>query len=847
MATPGDTENKNQRKVLTIKGKDSGRSTLTVQSKPSQKVSTYNGSTVVVINKKKLEEDKLGTLTTAEKNSRLKALRNSLTEDEKPAEKEFVFEKRQIKEIVVPKKTEELVQEEKVELVKAPAQQQTQPERKPFVKKSPQVNFDSDTKKKFRDLNVRAIEVKSGTDEKPAEQESTKVVTAAASVKQIEANRKKVTHTNTKSKNFFEEESSNNTASNKNKIRGNAKLSASHIAKIESGDTESLFRTHVKKKKKHVVQQTTQEKVLRDVVISDAITVADLANKMSEKGSTVVKILMKMGMMATINQVIDADTAELVATELGHRVQRITEDNVIRSLIGDEIVNDETIVRRAPVVTVMGHVDHGKTSLLDALRKTDVAAKEHGGITQHIGAYEVHLPDGQSITFLDTPGHEAFSAMRMRGAKVTDIIILVVAADDGIKAQTIEAISHAKAAKVPIIVAVNKMDKPTANFDLVKQSLLQHDIIPDDFGGDVMVICISAMTGLGLDNLIEAILLQAELLDLKANNKGRGKGYIIEARLDKIKGFTASLLIQSGELKVGDIIVAGHVFGRVRTMCDDKGQQIKLAGPSMPVEITGLDSVPVAGDEFFVMQNEKSARELVEMLQTKANEFKLLSKTGKPKTLQELFTHSRDDVKEIAIIVKADVHGSAEAILHSLNKIEHPEVKVKVLHYGAGGINESDVMLAAASKALIVGFNVRPNANAKEMAMKMGVDMKFYSVIYHLIDDVKAIISDVLSPVERESILGMVEIRKVFDTSKFGKIAGCYVKEGIVRRNCSVRLIRDNQVIHTGTLQSLKRQKDDTKEVKEGFECGITIDGFDDIRVGDMIESFEIVSEKKTL
>ncbi len=847
MTTPGDTENKNQRKVLTIKGKDFGRSTLTVQAKTPQKVSTYNGSTVVVINKKKQEEDKLGTLTTAEKNSRLKALRNSLTEDEKPSAKEFVFEKRQIREIVAPKKPEEqeTLREAIPEVVKEVVQQQLRPERKPFVRRTPEVNFESDTKKKFKDLNVRAADVKTATDEKPVEQETTKVVTAAASIKQIEANKKKVTHTKTKT--FVEDESVNNSTANKNKTRGNAKLSASHIAKIESGDTESLFRTHLKKKKKHIVQQTTQEKVLRDVVVSDAITVADLANKMSEKGSTVVKVLMKMGMMATINQVIDADTAELVATELGHRVQRITEDNVIRNLIGDEIVNDETIVRRAPVVTVMGHVDHGKTSLLDALRKTDVAAKEYGGITQHIGAYEVHLPDGQSITFLDTPGHEAFSAMRMRGAKVTDIIILVVAADDGIKAQTIEAISHAKAAKVPIIVVVNKMDKPTANFDLVKQSLLQHDIIPDDFGGDVMVIGISAMTGLGLDNLIEAILLQAELLDLKANNKGRGKGYIIEARLDKIKGFTASLLIQSGELKVGDIIVAGHVFGRVRTMCDDKGQQIKLAGPSMPVEITGLDSVPVAGDEFFVMQNEKSARELVEMLQTKANEVKLLSKTGKPKTLQELFTHSRDDVKEIAIIVKADVHGSAEAILHSLNKIEHPEVKVKVLHYGAGGINESDVMLAAASKALIVGFNVRPNANAKEMAMKMGVEMKFYSVIYHLIDDVKAIISDVLSPVERENILGMIEIRKVFDTSKFGKIAGCYVKEGIVRRNCSVRLIRDNQVIHTSTLHSLKRQKDDTKEVKEGFECGITIDGFDDIRVGDMIESFEIVSEKKTL
>lgn len=624
-------------------------------------------------------------------------------------------------------------------------------------------------------------------------------------------------------------------------------MSAAQIARIDGGDTDSLFRTHLKKKKKYTIQNTVQEKILRDVVISDAMTVSDLANKMSEKGSNVVKTLIKMGAMATINQLIDADTAELVATELGHRVQRITEDNVIKNLIGADVQGEEQLERRSPVVTVMGHVDHGKTSLLDALRRTDVAAKEHGGITQHIGAYEVHLPDGQSITFLDTPGHEAFSAMRMRGAKVTDIIILVVAADDGIKAQTVEAINHAKAAKVPIIVAINKMDKTTANFDFVKQSLLQHDIIPDDLGGDVMVIGIAALTGLGLDKLIEAILLQAELLDLKANPKGRGKGYIVEAKLDKIKGSSASLLIQSGELNVGDVIVAGPVFGRIRTMVNDKNQQIKVAGPSMPVEITGLDSVPVAGDEFFVMQNERSAKELVEMLQVKANEQKLLARTGKPKTLQELFTQSNQEVKEVAIIVKADVHGSAEAILHSLNKIEHPEVKVKVLHYGAGAINESDVMLGAASKALVVGFNVRPNVNAKDMALKMGVEMRFYSIIYHLIDDVKSVISNVLSPIERENITGLVEIRKVFDTSKFGKIAGCYVKEGIIRRNCSVRLIRDNQVIHTGTIKSLKRQKDDAKEVKEGFECGLTIDSFDEIRVGDMVEAFEVLSEKKTL
>ncbi len=873
MTTPGDIDSKNQRKVLTVKGSirdpNAEKNTLTIKKTQPPKVSTYHGSTVIVINKKASvaspDQQKLGTLTAEEKNSRLNALKVSketfAPEDpqnevfeKSDNQQSFTFDKldkRKIKEIVSKPKSsveKDVVQDVQVKVVEEKPQVVKQKQgitKQRYIKVLPDVDFNSDTKKKFKDLNVRDKKEVPQEEIKVLAPEVTKTITAASNIKQIESNKKKITHS--KNKNITDDEPVN-VSSHKNKPKVHLKISAAHIAKIESGDTDSLFRSNfIRRKKKNKTSNTVQEKVLRDIIISGPLTVSDLASKISEKGATVVKALMKLGVIATINQVIDPDTAELIATDLGHRVQRTTEDNVIKNLIGEYNTVDSKLEKRPPVVTIMGHVDHGKTSLLDSLRKTDVAAGEHGGITQHIGAYEVHLPDGQSITFLDTPGHEAFSAMRMRGAKVTDIIVLVVAGDDGIKAQTIEAISHAKAAKVPIIVAVNKMDKQGANFDLVKQSLLQHDIIPDDFGGDVMVIGISALTGLGLDNLIEAILLQADLLDLKSPALGRARGYIIEARLDKIKGFTASLLVQSGELKIGDIIVAGHVFGRIRTICNDKGKAIKIAGPSMPVEITGLDSVPIAGDEFIVMQNEKSAKELVEMLQLKVTEQKLLGKTGKPKTLQELFVQSHDNIKEIPIIIKADVHGSAEAILHSLNKIIHPEVKVNILHYGAGSINESDVMLAAASKSLIVGFNVRPNVNAKDMAARTGVEMKFYSVIYHLIDDVKAIISNALAPIEREIIIGLAEIRKVFETSKFGKISGCYVKEGIVKRNCSIRVIRDSAVVHTGSIQSLKRQKDDIKEVKEGFECGITLANYDDVRVGDHIESFEVVSEKKTL
>lgn len=819
MTTPGDTANKNQRRVLTIKTGTGQNNTKQVNHN-DRRPAPRSIDDIFGVDEKKMRN--LSGLTRTVK--------------ETPVPEPVVIETKQVEEKKVDVKPVEQKRDDRRRDDRTRQQHHNNQHRK----RNTDVNFDQSAKKQFKVLDNKPKKEEPKQEEKKVEEK--KVVTTAPSVKQLEANRSKVVHS--KPKPQFNDDESNN--KNKAKAGGqnrNFKISAAHIAKIESGEEDLFNRSRNKKKKHHNEQKQTQEKVLRDVTIGDAISVSDLSMKISEKGSTVIKSLMKMGMMVTVNQVIDGDTAELVATELGHRVTRVTEDSMIQDLIGGMAQVEGTQEKRPPIVTVMGHVDHGKTSLLDALRKTDVAAKEHGGITQHIGAHEVHLPNGDSITFLDTPGHEAFSAMRMRGAKVTDIIILVVAADDGIKAQTIEAISHAKAAAVPIIVAVNKMDKPTANFEYVKNSLLQHDIIPDDMGGDVMVVGISAMTGLGLNELLDAVLLQADLLNLKAIHNGRAKGYVVEARLDKIKGFTASLLVQSGELKVGDIIVAGQVFGRIRSMFNDKGQSIKIAGPSVPVEITGIDGVPVAGDEFIVMQNEKSARDLVEMLSVKAK----VTTAAKPKTLQEMFHASREDVKEIALIVKADVHGSAEAILHSLNKIESDEVKVKVIHYGAGGINESDIMLAAASKALVVGFNVRPNANAKDMANKVGVEMRFYSIIYNLLDDVKAIMTDALSPVEREQILGLVEIRKVFETSKYGKIAGCYVKEGIVKRNASVRLIRDSGVISTTTIKSLQRQKDDAKEVKEGFECGITLDNYDDIKVNDQLEVFEVVSEKKSL
>ncbi len=597
-------------------------------------------------------------------------------------------------------------------------------------------------------------------------------------------------------------------------------------------------------KKGHIVPSSQQEKIVRDVQIPEAITVQELANRMAERAVDVIKELMKLGTIATVTQAIDADTAEIIVESFGHKARRVSDSDVEEHLVGDTDT-DETLQARPPVVTIMGHVDHGKTSLLDALRKTDVVAGEAGGITQHIGAYQVEMPDGGKVTFLDTPGHEAFTAMRQRGAKVTDIVILVVAADDGIMPQTQEAISHAKAAGVPIIVAVNKIDKPGADAQKVKTALMNYDLVPEEFGGDIQVIEVSAKNKTNLDKLLEAILLQAEVMELKANPDRRGSGSVVESRVDKGRGPVATLLLQRGTLRIGDIIVAGGSYGRVRALVNDKGQNIEEAGPSVPVEVLGLDLPPEAGDEFAAVESEKAAREITEYRRQKEKNRVVAANT---KSVDQLFAIAgKTSATELPVIVKSDVHGSAEAIVGSMGKFADEEVKVRVLLSGVGAINESDVTLAGATGAMILAFNVRATPKAKELATAQKVDIRYYSIIYNLIDDIKAALSGLLSPELREDFIGYAEIREVFNITKYGKVAGCMISEGVVKRGAKVRLLRDNVVIHEGTLKTLKRFKDEVKEVKAGFECGMAFENYEDMRVGDQIECFEVQSHARTV
>jgi translation initiation factor IF-2 len=607
----------------------------------------------------------------------------------------------------------------------------------------------------------------------------------------------------------------------------------------------SVRRAREKERQRVQELRSEGQKVVRDVVVPEAMTVQELANRMAVRGADVIKSLMKMGIMATINQTIDADTAELVATEFGHRVRRVSAADVEIGL-GGEADQDEHLLPRPPVVTVMGHVDHGKTSLLDALRQTDVAAHEAGGITQHIGAYQVVRPNGQRITFIDTPGHAAFTEMRARGANITDIVVLVVAADDGIMQQTVEAIRHAKAADVPVIVAINKMDKPEANPGRVRQELLQHEVVVEEMGGDVLDVEVSARTKAGLDRLEEAILLQSEVLELRANPDRSAAGAVIEARLERGRGAVATVLVQKGTLRVGDIFVAGSEWGRVRALLDDRGNQVQSAGPSTPVEVLGLQGTPMAGDEFTVVENETRAREISEFRQRRHREAQ--AKIGARGTLDEMFSKiAAGESKELAIVVKSDVQGSLEAIANSLAKLSTDEVSVRVLHAAVGGINESDVTLARASNAMIIGFNVRANPQAREMARRDGVEIRYYSIIYNVVDDVKAALSGMLAPTLREKFLGNAEIREVFNITKVGKIAGCMVTEGLVRRGAKVRLLRDNVVIHEGSLRTLKRFKDEVREVKEGYECGMAFENYQDIQVGDVIECFEMEEVARAL
>ncbi|WP_374446093.1 translation initiation factor IF-2 [Stella sp.] len=619
------------------------------------------------------------------------------------------------------------------------------------------------------------------------------------------------------------------------KITVTQALNTSEAERVRSMAAQRRAR---EKERRHQYEQSDTQRVVRDVVVPETITVQELASRMAARSGEVIKSLMKMGVMATINQTIDADTAELVVAEFGHNVKRVSEADVEIGLKGEEDV-EENLLPRSPVVTVMGHVDHGKTSLLDAIRATDVAAREAGGITQHIGAYQVTVSNGRKITFIDTPGHEAFTAMRARGATVTDIVVLVVAADDGVMPQTIEAIRHAQAAQVPMIVAINKMDRADANPDRVRTELLQHGVVVENLGGEVLDVEVSAVKRTNIEKLEELILLQADLLDLRSNPNRTAEGVVIEAKLERGRGAVATVLIQRGTLRMGDVFVTGSEWGRARLLLDDRGEKIEAATPGMPVEVLGLNGVPLAGDDFQVVENESRARDVTAFRSRRRRD--QTQAAGQRGTVEEMLSQiASGQAKELAIVVKSDVQGSLEAITGSLAKLATDEVAVRVLHAAVGGINESDVTLARASGGFIIGFNVRANPQARDLARRDGVDIRYYSIIYDVVDDVKLALQGMLTPTLRERFLGNAQILEVFNITRVGKVAGCRVTEGTVKRGAKVRLLRDDVVIHEGSLKTLKRFKDEVREVKEGFECGMAFENYNDIQPGDVIECFEM-------
>ena len=621
------------------------------------------------------------------------------------------------------------------------------------------------------------------------------------------------------------------------------------ITQALSGDEQrrqrSLASVRRQREKARMRDDQPQVKQVRDVIIPDTISVTELANRMAERTADVVKELMKLGVMATATQTVDGETAELIAQELGHRAQRVSDSDVESGLEGAD--DDEASLKpRPPVVTVMGHVDHGKTSLLDAIRRTDVAAGESGGITQHIGAYQINTASGNLITFIDTPGHEAFTEMRSRGANITDIVILVVAADDSVMMQTVEAINHAKAAGCPVIVAVNKCDKPEADPKRVRNDLLQHEIITEDFGGDVLCVDVSAISGQGLDKLEEAIMLQAELLELKANPDRAATGVVVEAKVERGRGSVATLLVQRGTLKQGDIFVIGAESGRVRALLDDRGKTLKMALPGQPVEILGLNGTPMAGDSCVVVETEARAREIAEY-RTRQIKEREAARGARGSVEQMLSAIAAGEAEELPVVIKTDVHGSLEAIRVALEKLGTDQVKVRILSSGVGAISESDISLSSASNAIVIGFNVRAIPQARDLAKRDGVEIRYHSIIYELIDEVKAAMGGLLSPDTQEDFIGYAEIRQVFGVSKVGKVAGCYVTEGVIKRGCKVRLLRDNVVIHEGSLKTLKRFKDEVAEVQSGQECGMAFEAYDDIRPNDVIEIFEREEVERSL
>ncbi|MAE51349.1 MAG: translation initiation factor IF-2 [Micavibrio sp.] len=759
--------------------------------------------------------DELATLTNAERQARIEALQKSMEEGERksslPKRQDTTIVKKEEKEEAPSKddlrkkELEELQRIEEEERAKAEAAKASAPP----IHNRKERTFNNDsadtTSESYRD-RLKKAEAKAPPKPRPADDRRRSRITVTQAIN-----------------NDFERDRGPSLAAQK-RAREKARMAA------KNGPMET-------------------KKIIREVILPEAITVQELANRMAEPGGDVVKALMKLGVMATINQTIDADTAELIIDEFGHKVKRVTEADIEIGMEGEED-KPEDLISRPPVVTIMGHVDHGKTSLLDALRSTDVAAGEAGGITQHIGAYQVTMNSGDKITFLDTPGHAAFTEMRARGANVTDIVVIVVAADDSIMPQTIEAINHAKAAEVPIIIAINKIDKPEANPQKIKTDLLQYEVVVEEMSGDVQCVEISAKQQKNLDKLEEAILIQAEILELKANPDRPAQGYVVESKLERGRGSVATALIQNGTLKIGDVFVAGSEMGKVKALINDRGKNIEAAIPGMPVEVIGLNASPQAGDSLIVVGDESRAREISEYRQRKKREA-IAAKNVKNRTTIEDLVLQREigEVTKLPVIIKADVHGSVEAIAGSLAKMveETPDIDVHVIHSGVGGIIESDVTLAKASGALIIGFNVRAGAQARDMATRDDVDIRYYNVIYDVIDDAKSILSGMLSPTIREEYIGQAKILQVFNISKVGKIAGCMVEEGAVRRGNKVRLLRDNVVIHEGMLKTLKRFKDEVKEVKEGTECGMAFENYEDLRVDDVIECYEVIEEARTV
>ncbi len=824
----------NAGKKLTL----SGKSTLTLKNLGKPAVSDGRKVVQVEVRKKRIigaqpteHAAKIDEATAAKLKLIAEAKEYEAKREQEEKEKEAARQK-QKEEAAKQKQDAERLQEEKAAkeaAEKAEAEEKKKEERAAEKKAAPQLNTSKPAEEKQPAVKYKEKKSRDYDDDDDDENRSF-------------GNRKKneVSNKSSSREDVFEQERKKVTKRSFEQPRRGGKV---NLYNISDGDDDDDYgyaprRRFKKKQPKPAVQQAPQEKIIKEVVIPEVITVQELANRMAEKSADVIKKLMSLGVMATINQPIDADTAQIIVEEFGHKFKRVADSDVEEGIAGPAD-KPEDLMPRPPVVTVMGHVDHGKTSLLDALRETNVALHEAGGITQHIGAYQITVEGGHKITFIDTPGHEAFSEMRARGAKVTDIVVLVVAANDGIMPQTIEAIRHAQAAEVPIVVAINKIDLPGADPMKVKTALLQHGIAVEEMGGECLSAEVSAKKRINIDKLVEAILLQAEILDLKANPNRKAEGTVIEAKMEKGRGSVATVLVQNGTLHIGDVFIAGKEWGRVRAMFNEHGHKILEAGPATPVEVLGLQGTPSAGDDFVIVADENQAREVAGYRIRKERDAKLV-KSAKSAMEQMLDKIKSGEIKHLPIVIKADVQGSVEALEGTLQKMSNDEVNVQILHSAVGPISESDISLAKASNAFIIGFNVRANPQARDMARRDGVDIRYYSIIYDVADDVKKALEGMLSPTLKEKILGYAEIRQVYNITGVGKVGGCMVTEGFVKRGAKIRLLRDNVVIHDGDIGQLKRFKDDVKEVKSGYECGMSFENYNDIQVGDYIECYEI-------